>query len=342
MNNFEFSKTDTNICKGIAILFMVLHHAVAKYYNHIDFSWYAANSVNGPYMIMLFFSTAGKVCVSLLTILSGYGLAKSYSKFGENSFVGDIKYILLRYIKLYSIYLPVALTVTIVVVLRTVLSGEQIHCIQALEYALKNISMIYRSSVGDWYLKAILVLYLIFPLLHRLLKKFGVFIIILATIPWILRLGFGIKAIKIDSFLFYILSFAVGIYFEQKDVFAKFKIVGPVKSIVVPTVCLIAAFVLRLLFSLSMDIFFALSIILFEINVLSKLKSAVVLSFFGKNSANIWLFHSTVLAFFVSIRPVYKFVFALLLSLLASMFIEYIKKISKYNNLVSTVCRYIK
>lgn len=80
---FRFSTFDTNVCKGMAILFMILHHAVGKYYNDVDLSWYSANanSTDLTSLLFLFLSTAGKVCVPLFTVLSGFGIAKSYSAF---------------------------------------------------------------------------------------------------------------------------------------------------------------------------------------------------------------------------------------------------------------------
>ena len=87
----KFTIRETNICKGIAILFMILHHAVRKYYNSFDLSWYAENSTSIYYMILLFFSTAGKVCVPLFTVLSGYGISKSYSKMqNRTGLIGDV------------------------------------------------------------------------------------------------------------------------------------------------------------------------------------------------------------------------------------------------------------
>ena len=73
-----FDRRDTAVCKGIAILFMTLHHCLQKYYNRFDLSWYARHSSSLPEKFLIFFSSAGKVCVSLLTILSGYGITKKY------------------------------------------------------------------------------------------------------------------------------------------------------------------------------------------------------------------------------------------------------------------------
>ena len=109
-----FDKRDTNICKGIAILFMVLHHTVSKYYNVIDISWYRANSDSVFSEIILFFSTAGKVCVPLLTILSGYGITKTFQKYKiKTESISYIRFVISRIVKFLSIYIPIFILVFI-------------------------------------------------------------------------------------------------------------------------------------------------------------------------------------------------------------------------------------
>ena len=83
--NLHFNKNNTFLVKGIAIIFMVLHHCVGLYYNQFDLSWYSLNSSNVESLIILFFSTAGKVCVPILTIVSGFGITKSYSRYNPES-----------------------------------------------------------------------------------------------------------------------------------------------------------------------------------------------------------------------------------------------------------------
>ena len=105
-NIIKFDKKHTQVIKGLAILFMVLHHVGSLYYNQIDLNWYARNSRDVPEMILLFFSTGGKVCVSLFTIMSGFGLAKSYGRYSQkrSSVGGDVRFILSHLIQFYSIY----------------------------------------------------------------------------------------------------------------------------------------------------------------------------------------------------------------------------------------------
>ena len=100
-----------------------------------------------------------------------------------------------------------------------------------------------------------------------------------------------------------------------------------------PTACLAAAFVLRLIFALPIDVLLALSIIFFEINVLSKTRIvAVVLRFLGRYSANMWLLHGTILGL-LQMNVVAKFVLAAIITLLISFLLEYMKKTTGYNKL---------
>ena len=344
INNFEFTKQHTNICKGIAILFMILHHSVGMYYNNFDLSWYAQNSKSVGYLILLFFSTAGKVCVSLLTILSGYGLAKSFSKIESNTgFIQDIKFIISRYVKLYSIYLPIVFAITITRILCSVLWKNSLDMAVQLKYILFDLSMICRISINDWYLTAIIILYFLFPMLYRLIRENSTTIIILTAVPWVIRALFNVTNFKFDSFWSCLLPFSLGICFEQKNVLHRFKLNNPELCVILPSICVVSAFVLRLIFSLPMDVFFALSIIFFEINVLSMQKYIdSVLNCLGKNSANMWLLHGSLLPLIVCGNPVFKFILVTLISLLISFVIEKTKAVTGYNKIFLRLRNYLK
>ena len=62
-----------------------------------------------------------------------------------------------------------------------------------------------------WYLDAIIILYLLFPVLYRLVKKYKVIVLIIAAIPWIDRLCFHMIPLTFDSFWSCLLPFSIGI-----------------------------------------------------------------------------------------------------------------------------------
>jgi len=92
-----FSKDDTYIVKGIAILAMVFHHTFKC---NAEIPVYLLDNPD----IVTILAGAGKVCVALLTILSGYGLSESYKKVLSRSVKNDIFFFFQHYIQLMSLY----------------------------------------------------------------------------------------------------------------------------------------------------------------------------------------------------------------------------------------------
>lgn len=339
---FRFSTFDTNVCKGMAILFMILHHAVGKYYNDVDLSWYSANanSTDLTSLLFLFLSTAGKVCVPLFTVLSGFGIAKSYSAFlGGRRHAGlweDVGFVAGRYLKLYSIYLPIALLVSLKLLCGAMARGDVSHALWLLRHALFDLNMLHRTLLDGftWYLDAMLVLLLLFPILRRCIARCPAVVLILTAIPWLDRLAIHSLHLNFDSVWSCLFPFSIGVCFQRKEILDRFKIdkMGT-NNAMVPVAGLCASFALRLVFALPMDILFALSIIFFEVNVVASFEYlAKTLSFLGRHSANMWLLHVTVLGS-LSGSMTYRFAMATLVTLVVSCLLEKAKIATGYNRL---------
>lgn len=177
-----FDKTDSFIVKGIAILFMVLHHCVGLYYNSFDLSWYSMNCSDNNPLILLLFSTAGKVCVPLFTIISGYGITKSYIKFSEknNTRCKNIKFCLSHLIQFFSTYWIIFLLTapfTYINVFERYINNHSLY---------KGIFFFGIDFLGiqprlSWYVRTIIILYLAFPLLHLFVRKVKIFSIFISS-----------------------------------------------------------------------------------------------------------------------------------------------------------------
>lgn len=301
--DFVFDINDTNLIKGIAILFMVLHHTVGLYYNEVDVGWYTQNSNSVFSLVVLLFSTAGKVCVPLFTILSGFGLSKSFKDFLTNhrSFCSDIRFILSHLVQLYSIYWAVFLC-NIIIYNNTLTKlcgtyGTGLHGIKNFILDFLGLSkLFYENGFGDWFISAIIILYIIFPVIYRLVFKFKFVVIVVSFLPWIFRPFINSLGFKTDGPLFCILAFSTGILFAQEDVLDMIKAYTKIKYKLLSIGITILLFSLRTIFSLFIDYFFAISLILFCTLVLSDIKKLnKVLVLFGKNSSNIWLSHVVIL-----------------------------------------------
>lgn len=77
-DEYSFSKKDTSVIKGIAIILLLLHHMFSAdlLATHL-LSWYPFHEAFGE--MWLRFCAMGKICVSLFAFLSGYGIYISYT-----------------------------------------------------------------------------------------------------------------------------------------------------------------------------------------------------------------------------------------------------------------------
>ncbi len=326
--NRTFSKNDTNICKGIAILFMVLHHSVGRYYDSFDLSWYFDNSYDILSLVTVIFSSAGKVCVSLLTILSGYGLSKSFSHYltDKEKQMKPVRFAFSHIIQFYGILwmiFPFKLIQFFYVFGKNAFSGKA-----AIGIILNifGIAKIFKMPViYDWYVLTIIILYILFPILYAVVKKSPIVALICSIVPWMLRL-FIYKETDANKVFFYLLPFVVGVIFEKTNVLDLLYKKRGLRYKIISCVLLVTAFVLRLVFSLYFDVIFAIAIVIFEIQILSGFKNVKkIFVLFGENSANIWLLHTAIIAF-LDISMYIKFIIAVISSLLISVILEAIKK----------------
>lgn len=347
---FKFSKLDTNICKGIAIMFMVFHHTVGIFYNHFDLSWYGQKCSNVVEIIIVFFSTAGKVCVPLLTLLSGYGLAKSYQKYKmtHNKKIDNMRFSLSHIAQFYSLF---AFAMLFLVLIQIAIS-DNFACFKSVNVFISSIGDYFvlfwetatlRSNV-NWFVSAIIIMYALFPVVFYLTEKLKFGAVIILFSPWIVKILVPFWNISTDSVIFYIFAFAMGIFFAQNNTFEKVKTKISNKYKIISLIFLIIAFALRILFSLPADIIFAVAIIYFEINILSELKTTnKFLAVLGKHSANIWLLHRIFIeiadnvlktSFGINLPILVKYPLILFATFAFSVSLEKLKKIIKYNNLV--------
>lgn len=82
MERKQFDKLSTNICKGIAILLMYVHHCFAS-----EVSWSDADVIWAPFSQShtITFATLCKVCVGVFVFLSGFGVYRSAQKTKDRS-----------------------------------------------------------------------------------------------------------------------------------------------------------------------------------------------------------------------------------------------------------------
>lgn len=340
-NEYQFKIQDTNIVKGIAILLMVFHHT---YPNNPGIPIYLQDNVNCLWII----ATCGKVCVSLLTILSGYGLSESYKKKKSGGLNKQIRFFVSHYIQLISMYWCILLWSYITAFLQ---GSSLIDIYGAGKQGIINfifdsvgIGDLFNTPVyiGGWYLSAIIVFYALFPLLNYLIKKIGWLTLVLSYLPWIYYIYKNDINMHTDWWLFYLFSFVIGIFLSQKQILIKLKkIYNGKKGILGVVVFFIVAVVARVFLTLPMDSLLAISVVLGEVFILSRFdRITVFLCKCGKQSANIWLIQVVLIRMIDTmsfVNYVARYIFLMFFCLAVSITIEGIKNGIGYSNFVNKI-----
>lgn len=332
-----FDKRDTNICKGIAILLMVFHHT---YTNSAVYPYFIDEDIN----FLEFLASVGKVCVSLLTILSGYGLSKKYSK-EKYDFKESIKFSGNCYLKILLIYWPIWLIAFVISCINGLgwkkIYGDEIWGLLNGAFDLLGLGGIYHTTifVGGWYLSAIIVFYFLFPFLYKLALKFNYYFLIVAFIPWVQYIIGVCTGSETDSFIFYIFSFVLGIILATRGMLdsLKTKKCNYLEKILVFALLFICIF-LRGYFPLLIDPFIAILLIMVEIVFVCKVDLlSKVLLFLGVCSADIWLLHGFMKKYSGIIFKSFlgKYIFLVLICCFISLILRWIREKLMINKIYS-------
>lgn len=335
-----FTKRDTQTVKGIAILCMMFHHAIP---NDTVLPLFLQEAPS----VFSLLAGAGKLCVSLLTMLSGYGLAQVYRR-SRKTVLSDMKFAASHLLQLLSVYWPInaAVTVALFLVCRT---GHSFSFYVGPKDLLPGLLGI-RRYVGDWFLRAIIILYALFPLCYRLTERFRLRFLALTWLPWVLYFAdiFSPEfSVNVDSVPFYLFAFTLGIYLSVAEKLTIDR--GRPRAARSYILLFFAMFCLRILFSLPVDVFLSLSILLLaaRTDVFSG-KPAAVLEAFGRESANIWLIHIKINSILYHFLPktwlVYlpKYLLLIALSYVSARTVTAIKGKIGYTSLVSRIRKAIE
>lgn len=323
-----FSKDHTNLVKGIATCFLLWHHL-----------FLADNGIFSEITIIL--AQLGKVCVTLFLILSGYGLSESFKKnqYGAKDFYKR------HLIKLYTTYWTIWV---IFVPIGVIFWGRSFTYVYGSNIYLKlliNIGGLQHFfgfegyNATWWFMSLIIMLYLMFPFLYRLSKKYP-----LATV------GMGILVIMIsDSIMgaynfitiysIYSIPFVIGIISSQKELFlriANYRVHNKYIKLIVYMFALISIILIRMyntvLYRTQIDTFLAYIIILISIEYISNIKYLnKFLILIGVHSFNIFLIHTFIYGYYFadfiySFKiPALIFMMLLLACLLVSVLTEKFK-----------------
>jgi hypothetical protein len=342
--NKEFTINDTNFSKGVAMCLMILHHL---FWN------VTAMGVSIYYMaISQEIGILGKVCVSIFLLLSGYGLDKSVKndyKIGE--------FYKRHLSKIYFNYWFIVIVSFIIGAIFFTDKARALIGDNAFYKVILNFTGLYYLTgymgynSSWWFITAIIVLYLLFPLIRILVKQYNhVFLIFSSILLFPELIPFDVLNVKWVAFNFF--PFILGVYLAESKVLENIQLTDEraiYKFTRFTMIALAFVFIIPIRLRLGMtfdgyrlDILFGLLIIFINYLYLSRIKiMGKFFSYIGIYSMDMYLIHGFITTLYTPEfiyglkNPVVMFLVVLLLSLFISVLFSKVKTTLKinYNNL---------
>lgn len=278
----ELSLSESNQLKGISLLLLLCHHLFYVQQGQYD------DILVYNYGIVHQIGIACKVCVALFVFLSGYGLAKKY----DNKVINIKVFYIERFTKLMMNYWFVWLLFVPIGILFfnrtfTVVYGNHILIKGIIDFVGLSYSVgFYGYNATWWFMSCIIILYGLFPFLAKFCQNHCIVLLAISVVIVFFPM-YIFSPIK-----YYLFPFSLGIACAQKkyfNIYVNNSLTGGKILIVTVLLFCIRNFVpYTLLFDgvLSLFIIVSLKYINLDSTVIN------ILSFLGKHSMNIFLFHT--------------------------------------------------
>lgn len=336
--NTEFTVNDTNFSKGVAMCLMILHHLF----------WNVSDMGVDIYGMALAqkIGILSKVCVAIFLLLSGYGLSKSVKN--------DYKIMEFYKKHLSKIYINYWFVVIISFIVGAIFFSDKTKALIG-ENALYKIGLNFTGlhyltgymgfNSSWWFITTIIVLYLLFPLIRVLIKKYKYYFLIATLILLVPeKIPFDVLNIKYVAFNFF--PFILGAYIAEYKIFEKIHLAEEKQYLkygifMLVISCLFFIIPIRLKLGMSyegyrIDTLFGLLIIIFNFLYLSKITIlSSFLVYVGKYSMDMFLIHGFITTLYTAEfiyglkNPITMFLVSLLISLLISVLFSKTKKALK-------------
>lgn len=364
----QFTKKDTALVKGVAILMMLFHHCFesAGRYSGFTLNFFPLTEAQ-TITIASFF----KICVAVFVFLSGYGITASLARLDPNQPSQYIKQVRRRTFSLMSgfwiIYLMSLISAAIIMPSMLRVYSDP-HIINSGIFALFDFLGLAElfgtpTLVGTWwYMSLALIIIAIMPIIYRLYKKFGIIPVFILTF---LINGFIKKAANDELVNFdmirYLFTLELGMLCADRNLLAKikeFRVIKKnkvldliIKLVPMTAILLLCVYERRYIdwtVSYIRDGLIPLFVVLYSYMILAEIPVLRnVLQFLGKHSMNIFMSHTLLRGFFLKDflyglkYSMLTFFVLLALSVLLSIFIDLVKKYSGYDKLCGKVMQRI-
>ncbi|MBQ7549829.1 MAG: acyltransferase [Clostridia bacterium] len=360
----QFTKKDTLLVKGAAILMMLLHHCFesASRYAGYEINFFPLTEAQTITVASFF-----KICVAVFVFLSGFGIAKSLEKI-EPKKAGDYA----RQVRRRSFSLMSGFWIIFIL---CIISAAVIDPSMLSVYSGGTISNTAFNVLFDflglaelfgtptligtwWYMSLALIIICIMPPLYKFYKKFGIIPVFVLTflVTNIVKTAAKDDILNYDM-IRYLFTLELGMLCADKNVLPKIKefrfvkksraVDYVIKLALYSAVMVWCVYIRRYLdwrISYIRDGLIPFLVIIYCYTVIAEIPGIrQALQFLGKHSMNIFMSHTILRAYFLK-DFIYgmKYSWAVFLVLLAlsialSIVIDLIKKYTGYNKLCDKI-----
>ena len=201
----EFTKEDTLVVKGMAILCLLFYHLFEHYERvttmGVDFRPFSMDT-------FLLLSGFGNICVAVFAFLSAYGMTKGILSRKQEEIRKQYQHACGRYLKLTANFLVMFLSVNLLWFRKFNYTGLYGGGWQGFLYGLLDalgLSALFKTPTLNetwWYMELAIVIIFFVPLLYLVAKKMGTYAILVAILlPVAVELTFDIKRYYLVIFL---------------------------------------------------------------------------------------------------------------------------------------------
>jgi len=353
-NHYEFTKTHTQIAKGIAITLMMIHH-LFRFPERILKVTYISILPIGNTNLEYLLGDFGNICIAMYLFLSGFGLYMSTQKKENFTLIDSAKKaraFLTNYWVAFIVFVPIGL----------IWFRDSTRYNFNLAGFLANFFTLSSSYNSEWwFVRLYIELLLLFPIIKEILKKgikasliiiFSCYMVAIimevipAMVPGLSNLKKNLLYLDIRNILFWQFSFCSGFIIAKENMFSRINSVIASKKLntkAFSVTVILAIIGVRIgatyLFQFIgkgnatyVDCILAPPFLLICTNLIINNKSKSIFSTLGVHSTNMWLTHTFFCFYYfqkivflpkVSVLIVMWLAF---LSLMASTLINYIIK----------------
>ncbi|WP_312887253.1 acyltransferase family protein [Clostridium lacusfryxellense] len=319
-NNLEFTKSHTQLAKGVAIVLMMIRHLFAfperiQNVSYISMISFGNFGLYQNWSLEFFLGDFGNICVAMYLFLSGYGLCISSlrkDKFTIKDSIKKMMKFLINYWVVFIIFVPIGLIW---------FRGNTGYHLSIVEFMANFFTLSSSYNMEWWFVRLYIELLLLFPFIKSILK--GSVISSVATSLGVYFLSIVVEVIVIKTpqmsflktnffykdvmeILFWQMTFCTGF------IIAKFNLFNYINEKLtskrldknsIYALTIIAIIVVRIEFSsickiigkgnaTYIDFILVPTFILVCTNLIQRFKSKNVFLVLGKHSTNIWLTHT--------------------------------------------------